>query len=263
MKHLLYLLSCAFIYTICLADTVNLTWMDGDTTHSKTTCTIGGDLNVPISQPTKYGYDFIGWKAKAAKELEYAKFQGGGTSYIDTGIMFDSNEIEYETKLTFPSDDYNLAFGAEGSCSGSTNISNSPGSISIAGNFNSAVFSVGSTKKGMGITRGSTNTCGLYINKTTKDMIVTLNENVSKGTFGGSITTDKNIFIGGTNAGSDHCGFGGGRVWYFKIKKDGVLVRDFVPVLDPDGVVCFYDKVTKEFFYNRNGPSLIAGPVIE
>ena len=31
--------------------------------------------------------------------------------------------------------------------------------------------------------------------------------------------------------------------------KDG-LVRDFVPALDADGVVCMYDKVSREYFYN-------------
>ena len=40
--------------------------------------------------------------------------------------------------------------------------------------------------------------------------------------------------------------------------KDG-LVRDFVPALDSDGVVCMYDKVTREYFYNAGEGSFIAG----
>lgn len=261
MKRLLLFLCSVFVYTICWADTVNLTWMDGDTTHTKTTCTIGGDLNVPATQPTKYGYDFIGWKAKAAKELEYAKFQDN--SSIDTGVMFDSDEIEYKVKLSF-SAVYRVAFGAEGTCSSSgyTQLSNGAGSISLHGTHEDLTFMIGSRRLSTKITRGSANTVGLYINKTTKDITAKANDTILNSAIDGVITTNKNIFIGGTNSDNTTCNFSG-RIYYFKIKKDGILVRDFVPVLDPDGVVCFYDKVTKEFFYNRNGLSLIAGPVIE
>ncbi len=261
MKRLLLFFCGLFLYTICWADTVNLTWMDGDTTHTKTTCTIGGDLNVPATQPTKYGYDFVGWRVKAAKELEYVTFQGVGNSSIDTGVMFDSDEIEYETKLSF-STVYKIAFGAEGTCSSTTITSNSAGSISLHGTHEGLNFRVGKRHLVTQITRGSINTYSLYINKRTNDITAKANDIILNSTINGVVTTDKNIFLGGTNTDAAGCDFGG-NIYYFKIKKDGVLVRDLVPVLDPDGVVCFYDKVTKEFFYNRNGPSLIAGPVIE
>lgn len=261
MKRLLLFFCGLFLYTICLADTVNLTWKDGDTTYEKTTCTIGGDLNVPATQPTKYGYDFIGWKAKAAKELEYAKFQSNDElSYIDTGIMFDSNEIEYEIKAQF-ANNYAILFGAEGTCSGSTKVSNSSGSILNTAYTRKYIFKAGTATIEGKEESSSTNTYSLYINKTNKNVIGTVNGDVYNTTLTGTVTADKHIWLGGAGQGK-HCNFYGS-IYYFKIKKDGILVRDFVPVLDPDGVVCFYDKVTKEFFYNRNGPSLIAGPVKE
>ncbi len=42
-------------------------------------------------------------------------------------------------------------------------------------------------------------------------------------------------------------------VKYFRSKwwDNGVLVRDFIPVLDMDDVPCMYDKVSEEFFYNQ------------
>lgn len=39
-------------------------------------------------------------------------------------------------------------------------------------------------------------------------------------------------------------------LYYCKIWQGDTLVRDFVPVLDTEGVACLYDNVSKEYFYN-------------
>lgn len=41
-----------------------------------------------------------------------------------------------------------------------------------------------------------------------------------------------------------------GKLYYCQILDNGVLVRDFRPALDSNGVACLYDKVTKKYFYN-------------
>lgn len=52
---------------------------------------------------------------------------------------------------------------------------------------------------------------------------------------------------------------------YFRIAKarmwdsNDVLVRDFIPVLDKEGVACMYDKVSGEFFYNKGKEPFIVG----
>ena len=175
--------------------------------------------------------------------------------------MFDSNEIEYETKLSFNTGDYILAFGTAETCKATGKVSDTAGTLAVFGRLNAPTFKVGNIQMGYDITALSVNTYTLYINKATKSVIATFNDSVSNGVLTGNVTTDKNIWIGGasTEAG---CMFSG-NMYYFKIKKDGVLVRDFVPVIDPDGVVCFYDKVTKTFFYKQSGPDLIAGPIKE
>ena len=38
--------------------------------------------------------------------------------------------------------------------------------------------------------------------------------------------------------------------YYFKIYDGNTLMRDFIPVLDPQGVLAMYDKVSKTLFYN-------------
>lgn len=50
-----------------------------------------------------------------------------------------------------------------------------------------------------------------------------------------------------------------GKLYNSQIYEDNVLVRDFIPVLDENGVPCLYDKVTKEFFYNQGTGSFIPG----
>lgn len=40
------------------------------------------------------------------------------------------------------------------------------------------------------------------------------------------------------------------RCYSFKIYND-TLVRDYIPVLDKDGVPCLYDKVEDKFYYNQ------------
>lgn len=40
------------------------------------------------------------------------------------------------------------------------------------------------------------------------------------------------------------------KVWSYKQTRDGVLIRDLIPVLDWSDKPCLYDKVTDELFYN-------------
>lgn len=48
------------------------------------------------------------------------------------------------------------------------------------------------------------------------------------------------------------------RLYYCKMWKDGVLVRDYLPCLDNNNVACLYDKVSKQFFYNQGTGDFVA-----
>ncbi len=41
------------------------------------------------------------------------------------------------------------------------------------------------------------------------------------------------------------------RIYYFRIYEGETLMRDFVPAVDENGVFCFYDNITKNYFYNE------------
>lgn len=49
--------------------------------------------------------------------------------------------------------------------------------------------------------------------------------------------------------GGNYCA--SAKVWSYKHRRNGVLIRDIIPVLDMDDVPCMYDKVTEELFYNQ------------
>lgn len=46
---------------------------------------------------------------------------------------------------------------------------------------------------------------------------------------------------------------------YLQVERNGELAIDLIPVVDNDGVVCMYDKVSGEFFYNQGTGDFIAG----
>jgi len=54
---------------------------------------------------------------------------------------------------------------------------------------------------------------------------------------------------------------GSAKVWSYKHYRNGILIRDFIPVLDKDDVACMYDKVSGEFFYNKGTGQFIAGNI--
>ena len=39
-------------------------------------------------------------------------------------------------------------------------------------------------------------------------------------------------------------------MYYLKIYESNVLVRDFVPALDNNNVVCLYERIEDKFYYN-------------
>ena len=69
------------------------------------------------------------------------------------------------------------------------------------------------------------------------------------------------IIYGLNNAGSKDKA-PGIKIYYFQIYDNDTLVRDFVPVLDYNGVPCMFDKVTETFFYNQGTGDFIAGPIV-
>lgn len=41
--------------------------------------------------------------------------------------------------------------------------------------------------------------------------------------------------------------------------KDGILIRDYIPVIDSSGIPCLYDKVEDKFYYNEGTGEFLYG----
>ena len=261
MKKIIAFIFCGITF-VCgaNAESININWIVDGETRTTTTCNIGDDLIIPnIQTPTKYGYDFVGWRVNAVHELEYVRFQS--TAYIDTGIKFDSDSIEYETGLG-ELISYRFVFGASGTCSGnSLPTADSAGSIQTGGNNYRGNWAAGTRRIAFDGATGPINIYKLYIDRISKTVIANKDGTETVTSLTGTPTADKNILLGQVSANNTFCNFNG-IMYYFKIKQDGVLVRDLIPVLDSDGIACFYDRITKTLFYTT-GPALVPGPLKE
>lgn len=65
------------------------------------------------------------------------------------------------------------------------------------------------------------------------------------------------IFAMNTNTGANYKATG--RIGTCKITKDGVLVRDFIPAIDENGVAYFFDRVSHTCYLNKGTGSFLVG----
>lgn len=74
-----------------------------------------------------------------------------------------------------------------------------------------------------------------------------------------SFTSDRTLRLFSLNRPGSSNYTGLVRIYYVKIYRSDVLVKDLKPVLK-DGVACMYDSINKEYLYNGGTGSFIAGP---
>ena len=71
------------------------------------------------------------------------------------------------------------------------------------------------------------------------------------GNLGSDFTPhNQNIYLFGLNTEGHFSYQSASRIFYCKIWDNGVLVRNYIPVIDRDGEPCLYDKVNDQFYYN-------------
>ena len=54
-----------------------------------------------------------------------------------------------------------------------------------------------------------------------------------------------------------------GKLYSAQITEGTEIIKDFIPVVDKNGVACLYDKVSGEFYYNKGTGNFTTGPRIE
>lgn len=249
MKKIIILLSLLFCGVVH-ADTETLNWYIDGQTYATTTCQTGGDIILPTAPTPPYGYTFAGWQSYTP--IEY--IESTGTQWIDTGISgLDIGDWQLYLKwmpLNMENPGYNLVFGAY------TNEESNTYRI-IYNHSQTNFYLYGNTRAG----GGAASVLDVAINEIHE---VSLNN--------GYVIFDgrqQDISLKGktisNTAKISLCGRGyriKGRFYASWATQDGVYKYDFIPVLDPNGTPCMYDKVSHKFFYNSGTGDFIAGPII-
>jgi len=227
--------------------------MVGDSVYDTSTCTVGDDLIIPTTPPTKYGYHFVGWSTGA--ELEYIQAQG--SQYIDTGIVFDSGSLKFEAMIywqhttSVTERDFIGNFNSivrTGFCAGLGSnhdiafLYASPVNVHTDSIFDQWIIFTGELHEDKSITL-------TYNNTTISGLKDKFYNNSNIAIFAGSISK---YLPSSTET----------KVKYIKIWRNNVLVRDFVPqIRHIDNMIGMFDRVTNTFFTNAGTGEFIAGPI--
>ncbi len=226
------------------ADTINLHWLNEDgTTYQNSTCTVDSDLNIPTTPPTKYGYTFTGWKIANYIPIEY--LESTGTQWIDTGVVpTNTTSIDFEFAYTVLNGNQ-VIFGSR--TKDDWYNSNDQMFISCS-NYSDGIYMFSGTSKVKALSGP--------ISGNTFYKIVVNNSSATS-------TSTQPISLYALNDKGTFLAHGKIKMKYVKIYDNDILIRDFIPVLDYNGVPCMYDKVEGKFYYNQGTGQFIAGPVLQ
>lgn len=190
-------------------------------------------------------------------QVEY--IEGTGSQYYNTGYSPKSEVVEYEFSWEEPVANSNCTLF------GSTNTTSStakwPGTHykPSATDLYSATGSTDGATRISGLSVGAVNYGKTVINN--GSITRTQNGTTSTGTYSGSIQNGTNIGLFADIRTSDvieKCS--NLRFRYWKMKDNGVLVRDLVPCINSAGVAGFYDMVNGTFGGDAAGVGFVAGP---
>lgn len=226
-------------------ESIDIKWMVDGNLYSQSTCEYGGNVILPDA-PTKRGHTFVGWRRNYV-ELEY--LESTGTQYIDTGVILTQDSDIF---LSF------VFYGGSG-IFGSREGANE-------NNIEVAYLNGGMTADFTNSSYGAyrlfvSGLVGEKIDCVLNKELRSFNDVVIYKRCEDKISTIKNAYLFAVSGKPSNAELMAGVVYYCKIYNDDVLVRDFIPVLDEDGVPCMYDRVTNEFFYNQGTGQFIAGPI--
>lgn len=200
--------------------------------------------------------------------LEYVEFDGN--SWIDTGYKPNSNssvKVEYNPH-------YNTVFSCIMGTQDSTTTNRFYALISStlyrvqlnSANYSSfwGVSSTGLVAASNGTFTSTQQKVGLTIDNYNKQISIESNEltkTFNMATYNsllGKVDCQHNLLLGNRSTAGvpSNANAFKGKIYAFQIKENDELVQDLRPALDPNGKVCMYDTVTKQYFYNAGTGTL-------
>ena len=178
--------------------------------------------------------------------------QSSGTQYIDTRVYGNLN-TKVEITYCFPNDSIEAGSGRvfgsrEDSVSNAFGIGTYSGTIEN-GTQITLYFSNSNTGQ---LTVTTLTTGKWYVSTISNGLCSTSGvKETLNGTGGADVfTTPETLKLFGFDS-AGIMGYGFVQISSCRIWQDNVLVRDFVPALDKDGVPCMWDKVNNDLYYNK------------
>lgn len=182
----------------------------------------------------------------------YNYVQNNGAQYIDLEIKPDNNtEVQFVMALDSQYQAINSIFGAMDS------ISSSGNAFSVFLDRNSFRWDYSSFSRSMSANVVFTEPTFILLNSSTSFI------NSTSQTYYDSVAafnSSYNMYLYSVNGGGTPVYTNQGmKIYYFKVLKNGEVVRNLVPSVDTNGVACFYDLVSKRYFYNKGSGKFIVG----
>lgn len=180
---------------------------------------------------------------KGSTDVDYVDYiQSDGTQYINTGYIPNKNtRVEMTFQMTNP-DSTNQAIFA------------------VAGQFSFRWYGANSCFR----SNGSNNVdFAKTIDATAKHTVVktatktTIDDTYSVNTNAGNVSLA--LYLFGQNVSNAVQNRSKIKVFAFKIYDNDLLVRDYRPCINPNGVACMYDAVNDAYVYNAGSGNFIAG----
>ncbi len=255
MKQFVFLLCTIFIVFSAHAQTETTQWYVDGELYDTTTCESGGDILLPAT-PTKRGYTFMGWRDYVP--IEYLESSASAPQWIDTGFV-PNQDTRVITKFYTTTTTITI-FGARKNAGKLSFDAILVDTTRIRSDYNSSLpyISCGSTDCliGQNFTLDKNkNTTSLYNDSKSIDVYLqTTYSNFESGVNMYIFNLNTNNQVPTTSASF--------KIYYFQIYDNDILVRDFIPVLDPAGVPCMYDKIENKYYYNAGTGDFTAGPII-
>ena len=245
MKKLPFCIGIMFS-NLALAETVSINWMVGGSVYDTTSCTVGDTLNIPATNPTRYGYTFRGW-ATDFLQLEY--ISSSGIQWIDTGVT-PSENIKIEVVGKQNKKDSAL-FGVSNKLYlfAANETQTFYGYGNLTGSFSENIANPLTSQKTIIMSKAD----GLVIDGTTYvnfSNVASFNSPYTITLFGRRLNDTGGVAkLGDTT------------IYYCKIWENGILVRNLIPAKrSSDAHIGMFDTVSQTFFENAGSGAFIAGP---
>lgn len=210
-----------------------------------------------LSKDTEWIFQYVPGPTLPSGYIELEYIQSSGTQYINTGFKPTGN-----TKVIIDFWTYNQSTTMQGIFGGRPDA-----------NTRFQLFTGRSTSslqvdyKTFGaLADPDTSISGLNLKERVKISYsnqLFINDNLIKEVAVQSFNTNTNAYLFAINNAGTLQNYASMNLYSCEIYDNNVLVRNFIPCKNPDGVVGLYDSVNSQFYQNSGSGSFTAGPEIE